>query len=266
VTLSGGFFPLEFTSGKKLCNLVPYFFPELQTDCTAGPGKAVQAQWDPRGSDVPGVEGMGGFVSPVRGEYRNYFFTSEAHVPYRYTGSGEITFFGDDDVWVFLNGRLVLDLGGTHARLRGTVTLMGGTTRWLIERQDSSTLAFSEVASGAGTDLGLVAGRTYDLAVFQANRSPRDSSYALELDGSRRLTSVCLPSCGDGVTTIQEQCDLGSLNSESGYGGCSLECRRDPYCGDGVVDHEYGETCDDGPNDSESNWCQADCALVLPPR
>jgi fibro-slime domain-containing protein len=45
------------------------------------------------------------------------------HLTSKYEGATTLDFAGDDDIWVFVNGRLVIDLGGIHAELVDTVNL-----------------------------------------------------------------------------------------------------------------------------------------------
>jgi cysteine-rich repeat protein len=72
------------------------------------------------------------------------------------------------------------------------------------------------------------------------------------------------PHCGDGVVQSDEgeTCDDGV--NDGSLGSCSADCLV-PACGDGARQPDYGETCDDGVNSSGYITCGPDCTLADPP-
>jgi fibro-slime domain-containing protein len=91
------------------------------------------------------------------GRTHNFHFTLEASTIFQYIGGEVFRFRGDDDMWVFINRRLAIDLGGTHS-------------------SKSSSVDLDQRAS----ELGLVPGETYPLHFFFAERHTTESNFTIE--------------------------------------------------------------------------------------
>jgi fibro-slime domain-containing protein len=171
----------------------------------------------------------------------NFHFTSEVRYWFEYHAAknATLTFNGDDDVWVFANGKLVVDISGTHGRTADSVVVN------------------AETKDIDGNLLGLQEGKIYEIVVFQAERNTGASTYGLSLDDFELAKSTCKSECGDGVVTLDEACDDGT--NDGSYGTCNSDCSRANFCGDGRVDEAH-ERCDDG-NFKNLDGCSAGCQI-----
>lgn len=197
----------------------------------------------------------------------NYSFTTEMRSWFAFKGGEQLAFYGDDDVWVFINGQLTLDIGGIHSKLKGNFTLnTDGTATSCVQDLpgDAQPLTCKTVA------LGLVANTVYEIAIFNAERHVVDSNFQLTLTGFNSAPSVCTPICGDGYAAGSEQCDRGILNvppTGVTYGNCTTECKLGPYCGDKTLQNPP-EVCDNSLNidlytkvPPTAGMCAPGCAL-----
>jgi fibro-slime domain-containing protein len=132
------------------------------------------------------------------GRSHDFGFSTEVRYFFQYKGGESLTFSGDDDLWIFVNRRLALDLGGLHHRIEKSLSV------------DQSA-----------TTLGLAVGGLYEIALFHAERHTDASNFKLTLTGFAPTTSSCRSACGDGVKAANEQCDDG--NNRDGD-GCSHDC------------------------------------------
>jgi fibro-slime domain-containing protein len=155
----------------------PVYAPPGPTAVTAG-----QASFDQWYRDVPGVNmrfsiplplaqvgpGMFMFADSAffpldnqgfgnQGRPHNFHFTTEIHATFKYRGGEHFTFTGDDDVFVFVNKKLAIDLGGVHA-------------------PQSATIDFDAQAAA----LGITKGNVYAFDAFHAERHTVMSNFRVE--------------------------------------------------------------------------------------
>jgi fibro-slime domain-containing protein len=231
-TVHGGFFPLDpgehgfpLTGGSNgpglltivpltgeplLCNIWPYWF----SSSVFGNGAGC------RGDQFlfpPSVTAIGGaWVTSVQGWRHNYWFTSESRFHFVHGGQLSLQFDNDDDLYLFINGVLVVDLGGVHQRIAGRVDV---TADGMAEITEGGTVdpATGSIIPCPGLDpstsmttnalcpptipdcdcrrrvldLGLVAGRAYEIAIFHADRHPTESEIAIIMTAPIGRRSSC---------------------------------------------------------------------------
>ena len=95
--------------------------------------------------------------TPANSIKHNFHYSYELHTMFAYKPGQFFEFIGDDDVWVFINKKLVIDLGGAHSELGKSITLDANA-------KDSS-----------GALLNLVEGEYYQFDFFYLERHTTQS-------------------------------------------------------------------------------------------
>lgn len=88
----------------------------------------------------------------ISGGLHNFSFCMEIHTLFEHTSGMEFEFNGDDDVWLYVNDSLIMDIGYVHPSISASVNL---------------------------DDLPLTFGETYSLDFFYCERQTRSSSIDL---------------------------------------------------------------------------------------
>lgn len=117
-------------------------------------------------------------------------------------------FSGDDDVWVFLDDVLVLDLGGIHDEASGKINFSTGTITYGRTAAYGGTPATSlgQAFGNAGRSWDSSAYKSHTLKMFYLERGDGGSNCRLKFN---------MPSVPDGTVEISKKVDYANVNDVS---------------------------------------------------
>ncbi|KAN0039684.1 hypothetical protein ACTA71_007489 [Dictyostelium dimigraforme] len=157
-------------------------------------------------------------------EYHNYHFCMKMNTVFTYQGYEVFDFQGDDDVWVFINNQLVIDLGGVHTRISASV--------------DTKTL-------------GLTVGKLYNFDLFFCERRTVASTIRIETN----LLFVCPFKDYCGVCQGDGSSCCNPLTTCNDNNKCTIDScpPADTTIGSGSISNYCIHIPKDGPNPNICN-------------
>ena len=109
----------------------------------------------------------------------NFGFTMKIQATFEYVPGQYFDFYGDDDVWVFIDNKLVVDIGGQHGQVAGAVDL---------------------------DTLGLIPDSTYNFHIFYAERHTSQSNFRMHTSIDLKTeASLLLKNISDNADIISRE-------------------------------------------------------------
>lgn len=154
------------------------------------------------------------FYQPQGGQVENNAGTSSEDMVFEFTG--------DDDMWVFIDGVLVLDLGGIHDAQSGSINFATGEVRYTDTVLNSTQAEWHETTLRA----------QYEAASRDGSVDWKGNTFA---DGSSHRIQIFYMERGEGASNLKMSFNLKTIPD----GQLSVEKQVEHYYAEQLKDVEY---------------------------